>query len=85
MAPDLRLKFAEVNALMEVRREDYRRRRALRNLVSARPQLLTDSPCRDLGDAVFALFCPKDAVILTTNTKDHGPLAEALGKGVQSP
>lgn len=46
---------------------------------------LTDSQCRDLGDAVFALLAPHDSVILTTNLKDHEPLASALGKTAQLP
>jgi len=41
--------------------------------------------CRALGDAYFALFAPADADILTTNLKDHRPLAEALGKTAVSP
>jgi hypothetical protein len=38
-----------------------------------------------LGDAVFALLAPHDFVILTTNLKDHEPLASALGKTAQLP
>ena len=34
---------------------------------------------------MFAFFCPIDAVVLTTNIKDHKPLAEALGKKAQTP
>jgi hypothetical protein len=41
--------------------------------------------CRRLGDAFFALYAPPDAVILTTNIKDHAPLAEALGKQARIP
>ncbi len=46
---------------------------------------LTDQHCRQLGDAVFAFFCPNDAVILTTNAKDLAPLAESLGKKTHTP
>jgi hypothetical protein len=41
--------------------------------------------CRKLGDAFFALCAPQDAVILTTNLKDHAPLANAMGKGAKAP
>jgi hypothetical protein len=33
-----------------------------------------------LGDAVFALLAPHDFAILTTNLKDHEPLAERAWK-----
>jgi hypothetical protein len=33
----------------------------------------------------FAFFCPQNAVILTANTRDLSPLAEALGKKTQAP
>jgi predicted nucleic acid-binding protein len=46
---------------------------------------LNERACRQLGDAIFAFFCPKDSTILTTNIRDHLPLAAALGKSVQSP
>ena len=46
---------------------------------------LTEEQCRFVGDAVFAFFCPDDAAILTTNVKDHKPLAEAIGKDVDWP
>ena len=41
---------------------------------------MSDKTCRDLGDAVYAFFAPPDSVVLTTNIRDHRPLAEALGK-----
>jgi len=34
---------------------------------------------------VFAFFAPKDATIVTTNIRDHRPLAAALGKTALSP
>jgi hypothetical protein len=46
---------------------------------------LDNGKCRSLGDAVFAFLAPADSVILTTNVKDHQPLAEALGKSAISP
>lgn len=43
-------------------------------------KLLKYKNCRALGDVVFALLCPPDAAIITTNLKDHEPLAKCLGK-----
>ena len=65
------------------RAEDRRRRAALKLVRLGRS--VSDSECRSLGDAVFALQCPPDAAILTTNARDHGPLAAALGKKVMTP
>jgi hypothetical protein len=65
------------------RGEDKRRREALKLLRLGRE--VRDRECRDLGDAVFALQCPADAVILTTNDRDHRPLAAALNKTVTTP
>ena len=66
------------------RTEDKKRRAALKLLLRAKGNFDRDA-CRELGDAVFAFFCPNDAVILTTNMRDHKVLAEALGKRAQSP
>jgi hypothetical protein len=64
--------------------ENVKRSQVLRTLT--RPShKLTPKQCRYLGDAVFAYFCPPDAVILTTNTTDLIPLAEALGKKAEAP
>jgi hypothetical protein len=41
--------------------------------------------CQALGDAYFAFFAPDDADILTTNLKDHCPLAESIGKTAVGP
>lgn len=46
---------------------------------------IEDKDCRSLGDAVFAFLAPDGATILTTNERDHKPLAEALGKKVETP
>jgi hypothetical protein len=40
---------------------------------------------RALGDAVFALDCPKGGEILTTNVVDHKPLADALNITMRTP
>lgn len=65
--------------------ENIKRRRLLREIGSRLGRKISNSDCRNLGDAVFALFCPEDADILTTNIKDHKPLANALGKTAVSP
>ena len=53
-----------------VRREDQKRRQALRQLIRHPEQLLDRDTCRDLGDAIFAFFCPPKAVVLTTNIRE---------------
>jgi hypothetical protein len=63
--------------------ENDNRLAALEDLLADRN--LNDSGCRHLGDAVFALLAPTDFVILTTNVRDHRPLAQALGKDAISP
>ena len=67
------------------RTEDTRRRQALKKLAVHPNSRFDREDCRALGDAYFALFAPADADILTTNLKDHRPLAEALGKTAVSP
>jgi len=67
------------------KRENKKRVKLLHQIGSNLRRKLSDSDCRDLGDAIFALFCPQDADILTTNLKDHEPLAKALGKTTISP
>jgi hypothetical protein len=41
--------------------------------------------CRVFGDAYFVLFCPSNAVILTTNLRDIDPMAIALGLMARRP
>ena len=65
--------------------ENVKRAQVLRDLSRLREQKLTAKQCRYLGDAVFAYFCPADAVILTTNVSDLRPLAEAVGKKAETP
>ena len=53
----------------------------LRHLVrTPKREIVSDANCRALGDAIFAFLCPDGAVILTTNLRDHHPLAAAVGK-----
>jgi len=68
-----------------VRGEDQKRRQALKQLIKHPKDVVTRETCRDLGDAIFAFFCPKDAVILTTNLRDHERLAKAIGKKAEKP
>jgi hypothetical protein len=65
--------------------ENERRSKALKELYRLPKQPLDRDACRNLGDAVFAFLAPSDSVILTTNQKDHAPLAQALGKTTQGP
>lgn len=67
------------------RPELTRRSETIRKLIVRPNRGIDDGACRDLGDAVFAFFAPKDATVLTTNLKDHKPLAVALGKTVMTP
>jgi hypothetical protein len=59
--------------------ETDNRRRALKELLRNPKRDLPEKRCIHLGDAVFAVQCPKDAAILTTNVVDHEPLASAMG------
>ncbi len=90
MASSLKSRGPELELLMHAldgltRREDTNRRGVLRKLWRTPKQLMDARDCRKLGDAYFALHAPADAVILTTNLRDHAPLANALGKQVTSP
>jgi hypothetical protein len=91
LAPELKADRKALEALRDAipessgRPEDQRRRKALKQLIKHPHERLDPDLCRALGDAVFAFFCPQDAVILTTNLRDHAPLAKALRKQAQSP
>ncbi|MGH6825791.1 hypothetical protein [Methyloceanibacter sp.] len=65
--------------------ETVKRRAALNRLRRHPKSDYEEKHCRALGDAVFSLDCPDDAVILTTNIVDHEPLARALGRCVEAP
>ncbi len=67
------------------RDEDKRRRKALKQLISHPGGRLERESCRDLGDAIFAFFCPAEAEIVTTNLRDLKPLAQAVGKVAKAP
>lgn len=68
----------------ESKAENERRAKVLKDLRWKPRQRMTDKMCRNLGDAMFAFFAPRDSVILTTNARDHGPLAAAVGKSVRA-
>ncbi len=84
-APDDLAKLRSANKEMPANQESQRRGRVLKDLLRKPGYLLDESSCRHLGDALFAFFAPSDARILTTNLKDHGPLAAALGKVAVTP
>ncbi len=66
-------------------REHTRRRAVLHKLANTPKKPMSSRDCVHLGDAFFALNAPPGAAILTTNTKDHSPLADALGKSAVRP
>lgn len=65
--------------------ENDKRHKVLHEISRKPNQPVSEDYCRGLGDAYFALFCPDDADILTTNIRDHKPLAAALGKDAVTP
>lgn len=65
--------------------EMAKRRGVLKDIRRKPKAVLEERDCITLGDAVFALQCPADAVVLTTNLADHGPLTAALGKIAVAP
>ena len=67
------------------RKEDIKRRQALKTLIKHPKETVTREICRALGDAIFAFFCPANAVVLTTNLRDHEPLAKSIGKNAEKP
>jgi hypothetical protein len=67
------------------RPEIQKRRKALRRLNRFPDRELSETDCIALGDAVFALQCPQNSIIVTTNVRDHEPLANALGIQIVSP
>jgi hypothetical protein len=65
--------------------ENTRRAKVLRQLYRKPGLPLKDKECKNLGDAVFAFLAPSDAVILSTNIRDHALLANAIGKRAVTP
>jgi len=91
LGPELRQRVPDLEKIRAVvmkqpkTRESERRARALRQLIRKPKSTVSEQTCRDMGDAFFALFAPVDSIILTTNIKDHTPLAAALGKKTEAP
>jgi len=83
--PDDLKKLKKANDKLPESRERTRRGQALRQLYRKPKDIMTEEMCRSLGDAIFSFFAPKGSVILTTNKRDHEPLARALGKKVETP
>jgi len=83
--PELLTKLADAIPESSKRKKDVKRRQVLRDMVRLKNYELTPDSCRALGDAIFAFFAPPDSVVLTTNLKDHAPLAQALGKSAEAP
>lgn len=90
LKPKLAARLVDVAALRDVAkagegREHTRRYQALREVHRKPKATMSSKDCRALGDAYFSFFAPPGSIILTTNAKDHVPLAAALGKIVQAP
>lgn len=83
--PELLRRLRDAIPEASTREEDRRRRRVLKQLINTPKLPLDEEACRSLGDAVFAFFCPDDSVVLTTNMRDHKPLADAIGKRAEEP
>jgi hypothetical protein len=81
---DLKRMFEAIKSLPD-KEETMKRRHVLKQLSRTPKRPLSPDDCRNLGDAVFALQCPADAVILTTNIVDHEPLARAVGRTAATP
>jgi hypothetical protein len=91
LAPELKSNPALLEALRKAipegsaRKEDQRRRQALKQLIKHPKDFVDRETCQNLGDAIFAFFCPKNAVVLTTNIRDLEPLAKSAGKSAEKP
>ena len=91
LGTELRSKTQDLKKLVKTikglpsKRENDKRHKILHEISRKPNQAVSEDYCRGLGDAYFALFCPDDAVILSTNIKDHKPLAESLGKEAAEP
>lgn len=69
----------------DTRKEITERRRVLRDIEKHAHTQMNQKDCRRFGDAYFVLYCPPDAVILTTNTRDIEPMAATLGIATDRP
>jgi hypothetical protein len=67
------------------RKEVARRGDIIRRIEKHPTSLMSAEDCRHFGDAYFVMFCPRNAVIVTTNLRDIEPMASALGIRAQNP
>nr|WP_320192248.1 hypothetical protein [uncultured Desulfobacter sp.] len=65
--------------------ENKKRAQVLKKLFRNPKRSIDEKDCRYLGDAVFVFLAPENGTILTTNERDHKPLADAIGKKVETP
>lgn len=65
--------------------ENIKRKNIIKDLIRKPKTKITESICRSFGDLYFSLSCPNDSFILTTNIKDHKPLASSLNKTAKTP
>jgi len=97
-AKDLLVALRDAIPESSPRKEDRNRRSVLKQLIGQPQKHLTEEnrgrmPLAGRRSACFLLSAPgqgesgaaRDAVILTTNLRDHTPLAEAIGKQAEKP
>lgn len=79
------LRPSEENEEISGKRENSKRRAALKMLLKEGPTKFNKRNCRALGDAYFAMMCPPGSHVITTNLVDHIPLCKELGKVALNP
>lgn len=67
------------------RQEVVKRAKVIRQIEKHFTSIMSNDDCRSFGDAYFVLFCPEDAVVISTNLRDIEPMAAALGIEAMSP
>lgn len=75
----------QLGETLSKKQENVSRRSALKELKNKGPKDFNKSKCPALGDAYFAIMCPPDKAVMTTNIVDHQLLCQALGKSVIKP
>jgi len=88
LADRLRNDTSKLGALIEAikgasRPEDNKRRAALHVLKNTPNRKFEDKDCRGLGDAYYALRCPTNCSVLTSNIRDHAILCRSVGTTVE--
>lgn len=74
-----------LDAKLSAKQENSSRRAALKELLARGPKDFHKGKCRALGDAYFVLMSPPGAAVMSTNSSDHAPLCNSLGKTLISP